>query len=320
MTTDQPKLPHIYLDRHNDILEVGTLSGRLCIQVRETFNGKTHRATVHAPTGDDAVALARAILAAAEDSAHRVVHEADLVGAQNAVVAMRQRAALIAEHADSPAAAAETILALPLVPDEDDTVAASRTDRYRDRRADTWEDRGNGTLELIAVAPDRAETLGQVLPREMVEQYYGPLASLPTDDAPLPDASAVQAARARADLAYEDAHKVADAVRDLGELIQQQGKEVSALAVGVDERFAELERTTAELREALSAVEDRLSPPTVQAAPASCPSTAFNEVVRIEMRCAGGAGHDGDHHNPADGGWTWGADGTVTHLDRPTGD
>lgn len=78
------EFPYTYTDRHNDVLEVGVLSGHMCIQARETFNGQTRRATVYVPQGDDAVELARAVLDAPGDTGHVVIDAARLASLEKA--------------------------------------------------------------------------------------------------------------------------------------------------------------------------------------------------------------------------------------------
>lgn len=72
-------LPYTYTDSGEDTLAVTKdPSGNRVITVREAFGGKKHKATVYAPTGEAAVALARAVLSAAGDTGHEVISAEEL--------------------------------------------------------------------------------------------------------------------------------------------------------------------------------------------------------------------------------------------------
>ena len=81
----------------------------------------------HAPTGEEAVKLARAVLAAAGDTGHRVISEASLDSmidafAKDAAKSMRSRAYEAAYNAPgTPHKPTEAIRGLPLLPGEPDT-------------------------------------------------------------------------------------------------------------------------------------------------------------------------------------------------------
>ena len=95
---------------------------------------------------DFALSACEEALAAAGDTGHRVVHEADLIGADNAVRAMRQRAAYLVEYSaglTTRSQLAAEIRALPLPPSEDEGTAAdhaSTLDQLATRLRDDRED------------------------------------------------------------------------------------------------------------------------------------------------------------------------------------
>ena len=66
---------HTYTDPEGDSLRVGKGVIRVGKGIIACFGGGGQDAAVFTPTGEDAVALARAILAAAGDTGHRVVPE-----------------------------------------------------------------------------------------------------------------------------------------------------------------------------------------------------------------------------------------------------
>lgn len=111
-------LPYTYTDVEGDVLRV---DGGYITAFGDGSDGES--AGVHAPQGAEAATLARAVLAAAGNTEHRVVHVADLTGAENAVIAMRQRAAYLVEYSPdmSRADLVEAIRALPLLDGEEDT-------------------------------------------------------------------------------------------------------------------------------------------------------------------------------------------------------
>lgn len=109
-------LPYTYTDRDGDRLIVDAT----CVVIVEESDGAAVSTHVLGPGGADAVALARAVLAAAGNTGHVVVHKADLIGAENAVVAMRQRAAHLTEYSDKTRAEiADEIRSLPLLPGDE---------------------------------------------------------------------------------------------------------------------------------------------------------------------------------------------------------
>ncbi len=76
------------------------------------------------PTGPDAVAFARAVLAAAGDTGHEVVSVASVSelarsAEEEGARSMRERATLAADHADTASIAAAEIRGLPLLSDTD---------------------------------------------------------------------------------------------------------------------------------------------------------------------------------------------------------
>lgn len=110
-------LPYTYTDPDDDSIAVG-------VDHLVTTSG-----TVRTPTGADAAAFARAVLAAAGDTGHIVVSNAEMArwvyeNRDECIRSMRERAA---EVADQPAewsrleTPAERIRALPLLPDGDTT-------------------------------------------------------------------------------------------------------------------------------------------------------------------------------------------------------
>ena len=103
-----------------------------------------HDAGVHAPSGDDAVALARAILAAAGNTGHEVVSEHQMEwrlrnAGTNCARSMRERALEEIQprwdlHPDTQHETKRVIRALPLIPDGDTEVRP--VSAYRD--PDMW--------------------------------------------------------------------------------------------------------------------------------------------------------------------------------------
>lgn len=139
-------LPYTYKDSGGSELRIG----RGYCTASDRTNHKT--VSVNAPTGEDAAEFARAVLSAAGDTGHRVVHEADLIGAENAVVAMRQRAAYLVEYSPdmSRADLVEAIRALPLIPDTDGTT---------DTQHAQLPDRNGDVIDDIAIALTRRDDL-----------------------------------------------------------------------------------------------------------------------------------------------------------------
>ncbi|MCP3017269.1 hypothetical protein NGM33_28460 [Nocardiopsis dassonvillei] len=114
-------LPHTYRTFNNSDgmgSEVVVREATVSVGLLNHLGRTTQELSTPTPKGEDAVALAKAVLEAAGDTGHRVVSEADLISAENAVVAMRQRAAYLVEYSDKPRAEiADEIRALPLLPD-----------------------------------------------------------------------------------------------------------------------------------------------------------------------------------------------------------
>ena len=121
-------LPYTYADADGDYLRIGK-------GAYTAYDPSAQQAvSVNTPTGEDAVAMARAVLAAAGDTGHRVISTEDLarferkaaeVGAGAAARSMRDRAA---EVADQPAewsrleSPGDRIRALPLLADDENPV------------------------------------------------------------------------------------------------------------------------------------------------------------------------------------------------------
>lgn len=123
-------LPHTYTDEADHTLKVTDFPGprlvtKTTLPTEDEQGVVEHVASVTAPKGADAVALARAVLEAAGDTGHRVVseeHIKDLEAAAGYVAArsMRERAAqevLFQPGTRVPMAISEAISALPLLPD-----------------------------------------------------------------------------------------------------------------------------------------------------------------------------------------------------------
>lgn len=121
------ELPYTYTDAAT--LTIDNTTGTWQISVWDDSEG----ASINAPTGPDAVALARAVLAAAGDTGHVVVEEAQVARqfkAEAAIAArsMRERAARVAEiNRTGRTEIAMAIRALPLVSDAPRPAAAPLT-------------------------------------------------------------------------------------------------------------------------------------------------------------------------------------------------
>ncbi|MFL1427122.1 MULTISPECIES: hypothetical protein [unclassified Nocardiopsis] len=115
-------LPYTYTDPSGDSITVND-ELRRGLQIKETLGETAFRAAVHVPTGPDAVALARAVLAAAGNTGCEVVAAEDMAKMRRAAMeaaatVMRERAAEVCEgdpwaHGEDTS---DKIRALPLLP------------------------------------------------------------------------------------------------------------------------------------------------------------------------------------------------------------
>lgn len=115
------ELPYTYTDRDGDELRIVRDDNHGYVSVSKEATGP---ASVYAPTGEDAVDVVRAVLAAAGDTGHMVLSAGEIEKIRRAselrgAVSMRERAVECAEDV-FPSEAIGEIRALPLLPEETD--------------------------------------------------------------------------------------------------------------------------------------------------------------------------------------------------------
>lgn len=131
-------LPHTYTDEADHTLKVTALPGprlvtKTLLPTEDEQGAIEHVASVTAPKGEDAVALAKAVLEAAGDTGCEVISARDSARAiriRESIAAdqMRDRIADLLETHGVTDALAEEIDRLPLTPDSDDTEVRHITD------------------------------------------------------------------------------------------------------------------------------------------------------------------------------------------------
>lgn len=150
------ELPYTYTDRDGAELRIG----RGYCTASDRTNHKT--VSVNTPTGEDAVALAHTVLAAAGDTGHEVVEEglvsrslrsAEEEGARS----MRERIA-DAMEVEYGLLAARMVETMPLLPDED--TAGHEGEHHALKGSVTWQDGlASRVTELEALVTDQANAL-----------------------------------------------------------------------------------------------------------------------------------------------------------------